>query len=37
MNRVMPSVVWRARLAALATLVIAVVVSACKGGGSSGY
>ena len=36
MDRVKASLVWRARLAALATVVIAVIVAACKGG-SSGY
>jgi hypothetical protein len=36
MDHMKSSVVWRARLAALATIVIAVIVAACKGG-SSGY
>jgi len=37
MNRITSSITSRSRLAALFAIVAAVVATACKGGGSSGY
>jgi len=37
MNRITSSIASRSRWAAVFTIVAAVIVAACKGGGSSGY